>query len=135
MSADLALQKAIVSRLKGAAAITALVPADNILDRHGLPTISPSIILGESQVVEGEDIARQQQRIYFTLHVWKREPGFRGAKEIAGLVRSTLNTPRLALEAGFHLADGRVTQTRFLRDPDHETSHGVVTFEALVVEV
>lgn len=134
MSADLALQKAIVSRLKTAVAVTALVPADSILDRHALPAPDPSIVLGESQAVEGDDIARKQQRIYFTLHIWKREPGLRGCKEVAGAVRSAINTPRLVLEAGYYLADCRVSQMRFLRDPDNETSHGVVTVEALVVE-
>lgn len=135
MSADLALQKAIVSRLKGAASVTALVPADNILDRHHLPSPNPSIILGESQAIEGNDIARNQERIYFTLHIWKREPGLRGAKTIAGVVRSTINTPRLVLDGGYHCGDCRVSDMRFLRDPDHETSHGVVTVEALVMEV
>lgn len=134
MSADLALQKAIVSRLKSSLEVTGKVPAGNILDRHALPAPDPSIILGESQVVEGGDIARKQQRIYFTLHVWKREPGLRGCKEIAGAVRIAINAPRLALEAGYHLADCRVTQTRFLRDPDNETSHGVITVEALILE-
>lgn len=134
MSADLALQKAIVSRLKGSSSVTALVPEGSILDRHALPAPDPSIILGESQALEGNDIARKQQRIYFDLHVWKREPGLRGAKEIVGAVRSAINTPRLTLEPGYHLADCRVTQTRFLRDPDHETSHGVATVEALIVE-
>lgn len=132
MSADLALQKAVRARLAATAAVTALVPAAAILDRHARPAPDPSIIMGEGQTVEGGDIARKMQRVYFDLHVWKKEPSTAGAKAIAGAIRTALHAGRLTLDTGFHCGDCRVSSMRFLRDPDGETSHGIVTVETLI---
>lgn len=135
MSGDLAVQKALRARLVSTAAVTALVPAAAILDRHARPAPDPSVILGEGQTLEGDDIARQVQRVVLDLHVWKKEPSLAGVKAIAGAVRAALHSGRLALDAGFHCGDCRVTHMRFLRDPDGETAHAVVTAEVLVSEV
>jgi hypothetical protein len=128
------LQKAIRARLVGAAGVVALVPGNSILDRNARPAPNPSIILGEDQTIEGEDIARRQERIISTVHVWKKEPSLEGVKAIAGAIRSALQASRLVMGGGFQCVDCRVTGTRFLRDPDGETSHGVVTVESLVGE-
>lgn len=136
MSAELALQRAIRARLISNSVVVALVPAASILDRHERPAPDPSIILGESQGVdEGTSIDRSYTRVYHTLHVWKREPSLEQVKVICGAIRRVIHAGRLALETGFHAADCRVSGMRYLRDPDGVTSHGVVTIEALVVEV
>ena len=134
MSASLALQKAIRTRLVGTPAVVALVPASSILDRNARPAPDPSIILGEDQELDADRIARDVVRIYSTLHVWKKEQGLVGVKAIAGAVRSALQNGRLEMDAGFHCGDCVVTSTRFLRDPDGETAHGVLTVGALVRE-
>lgn len=135
MSADLALQKALRARLIGTAAVTALVPAASILDRHARPAPDPSIIIGEGQALEGDHLDRSDQRIIMDLHVWKKEPSLAGVKAIAGAVRKSLNVSNLPPTDSFHIGDCRVSSMRYLRDPDGETSHAVVTVEALVVEV
>ena len=135
MSAALAVQKAIRARLTSTPNVGVLVPAANILDRNARPNPVPSIIIGEDQEVEGERIARDSVRVYSTLHVWVKETGTTGAKAIAGAIRSALAARISAASASFHIADCRVTSTRFLRDPDGETSHGVVMIETLVHEV
>jgi hypothetical protein len=134
MSAALAVQKAIRDRLVSTDAVTALVPASAILDRNSRPAPDPSIILGEDQEVDEGDIARRNVRVYSTLHLWKRETGLTGVKAIAGAIRSAI-AARFPQADGFHFADSRVSSTRFLRDPDGETAHGVVTIETLVHEV
>jgi hypothetical protein len=134
MSADHALQTAIRLRLVATPAVTALVPAVSILDVNQRPAPVPSIIIGEGQAVEGDRIDRRDQRLFMTLHVWKKEPGLRGVKAIAGAIRAALHSARLTV-AGWHCGDCRVSSMRFLRDPDGETAHGVVTVEALVVEI
>lgn len=134
MSADLAVQKAIRARLIATSAVTALVPVASILDRHARPAPDPSIVLGEGQTIEGGDIARTTQRIVMDLHIWKKEPSTAGVKAVAGAVRTALHSDRLASIDGFHFADCRVSSLRYLRDPDGETSHGVVTVETLVSE-
>ncbi|MBB4123287.1 DUF3168 domain-containing protein [Martelella radicis] len=132
MSAELALQKAIRERLISSAAMTALVPAENILDRNERPAPDPAIIIGEGQSVDDGAISRNRLRIYMDLHVWKREEALTGAKLIASVARAVLNMRRPVLAPGFHCADCFVSSSRFLRDPSGEFSHGVVTIEAVV---
>ncbi|TFF27515.1 DUF3168 domain-containing protein [Jiella endophytica] len=135
MSAALAVQKAIRGRLAVSASVTDLVPAASILDRNSRPAPDPSIILGEDQEVDEERIARNVVRVYSTLHVWKKEAGLVGVKAIAGAIRASVQSARFASIEGFHFGDCRVSSTRFMRDPDGETAHGVVTIETLVSEV
>lgn len=136
MSAELAVQKAIRSRLLSSAGVIMLIPAVNILDRNSRPNPDPSIIIGEGQSVdEGDSISRNMVRIFLDLHIWKREVSTQGAKAVAGAVRASINGGRLALDAGFHCVDCRVSTMRFLRDPDGETSHGIVTVGVKVQEL
>ena len=136
MSADLAVQKALRERLIGAPGVTDLVPASAILDRNQRPAPDPSIILGESQVIqEDADLSRSRSRVIHTIHVWKREPSLQGAKGISGAVAAAFATRRLTLGEGLHAVDCKVSMMRVMRDPDGETSHGVVTLEVLVQEV
>lgn len=133
---DLAIQKAIRARLVATSAVTALVPTASILDRNHRPAPSPSIILGETQVVdEGTSLGRKHSRVFHTIHVWKREPSLQGVKDISGQIRAAIHSGRLSLDSGFHCADVKVASIRAIRDPDGETSHGVVTLEVLVNEV
>lgn len=135
MSANLAVQKAVRARLAGAAAVTALVPAAAILDRHARPAPDPSIIIGEGQTLAGDDIARRTQRLVLDLHCWRKEQSLTGVKAIAAAVRTALHAGRLTLDGGYHCGDCAVTATRYLRDPDGETAHAVVTVEILVAEI
>lgn len=136
MSAALAVQKALRARLAGSAAVTALVPATAILDRNKQPAPDPSIILGEDHVLDpGTSIARNLVEIHLTLHLWKKETGLVRVKAIAGAIGNEIKAGRLMLDAGYECCDCRVSDSRFLRDPDGETAHGVVTVVTLVREV
>lgn len=136
MSAELAVQVAIRARLLATAEVIALVPASAILDVNRRPAPTPSIILGESQSVdEGESIARTRERVFHTIHVWKREPSLEGVKVICGAVRRAIRLGRLDLGPGYHAVDVKVSSVRQMRDPDGETSHGVVVVEVLAQEV
>lgn len=133
---SLAVQKAIRARLVTSPAVIALVPGASIIDTNQRPAPSPSIILGEDQVVDpGTSIDRSVVRVHSTIHVWRKETSLEGAKAIAGVIWKALKAPRLALDSGFECGDCRISDTRFLRDPDGEHSHGIVTVETLVHEV
>lgn len=135
MSAELVLQGAVRARLIGDAGVLALVPAANILDRNARPNPRPSIILGEGQSLdENDSISRNRIRVYLDAHVWTEELSTEISKRIVGAIRSALKV-RPPLGSGYHLADCRIRQARFLRDPDGETAHAIVTIDALVVEV
>ena len=136
MTPELALQKAVRARLTWFPSVTMLVPVASILDHNERPAPSPSIIIGEGQSVdEGDSINRSLTRVYMDLHVWKREPSTAGVKAIAGAIRAAIKSALIADIDGFHFADCYVQSARFLRDPDGETSHGVVTINALVQEI
>lgn len=136
MSAELSVQIAIRERLIVAPEVVALVDPSAILDVNMRPVPSPSIILGESQSLDdGDSISRTRERVIHTIHIWKREPSLEGVKAICAAVRRALRAGRLELGAGYHAADTRVSSIRQMRDPDGDTSHGVVMVEVLAVEV
>ncbi|MCB1511522.1 MAG: DUF3168 domain-containing protein [Hyphomicrobiaceae bacterium] len=135
MSADLAVQKAVRAKLVASSSVTSLVAAGSILDINQRPAPDPSIILGEGQALEGSRIDRADQRVFLDLHIWKKEHGLVGVKSIAGAIRSAIHAARLADADGYCFGDCRVSASRFMRDPDGETAHGVVTVEAIVCEV
>lgn len=128
----LILQSAMRAALVADANITASVPAAQIYDRHQRPEIFPSIVLGECQeTLDDMSLERNYFRLFPTLHVWHREPGLIGVKNIAWQIRKTLvDNPVVTLG----LVGFRYNDARFMRDPDGVTSHGVVTFEVLVGE-
>lgn len=134
MSADLAVHAAVRARLVATSAVTALVPAAQIIDRNTRPTPDPCVVIGEGQAVDEGGMARNKQRVYLTLHIWKRETGIDGAKAIAGAIRTALHASRIPQTLGYHFADCFVSSSRFLRDPDGD-AHGVVTVECVVSEV
>lgn len=130
------LQKAIRKRLIESFFVTALVPAGSILDSNQRPAPKPSIMLGEMQVVDpGILIDRSATRVHATLHIWKTEPSLEGVKLIAGEVWRALKAPRLVLGTDWECGDCRISDTRFLRDPNGEDSHGIVSIDALIREL
>ena len=132
----LAIQKGIRDRLAGDAAVTALVAASSILDRNQRPVPDPSILLGEDQVIDpGIAIDRSIVRVHSTIHIWKVEDSLTGVKAIDGAIRQAFKGCRLALGAGLECVDCRVSDSRFLRDPDGVTAHGVVAVETIVREM
>ena len=135
MSIDLEVQKALRARFTTTAALMAHVPASGVLDTNQRPSPVPSIILGESQSVdEGTSLRRAHTRVYHTAHVWTREASTEQVKVICGEIRWAIGLGRLVLAAPLHCADVLVASMRFLRDPDGEHAHGVVTIEVLVTE-
>ncbi|MEX1244868.1 MAG: DUF3168 domain-containing protein [Thermoanaerobaculia bacterium] len=134
-SASLALQKALRTALTDDSALGALVGDDAILDRHGRPETFPVVLIGEDQEIsENLTPPRSEITVFSTLHVWDREPGFASVKNIAGAIRDVVQAGLGALDAPFRLLDVTFQSARFLRDPDGETSHAVLTTEAIIEE-
>ena len=132
-----AVQIALRQRFIASDALTALVPAESILDRNQRPAPDPSIIIGEDQVVDANiTIARDYVRVYSTIHIWKKEPSLAGVKFIAGAIRRAIGrVGRLNLsDPDFVCSDCKIDSARFLRDPDGETSHGIIVINSLVQE-
>ncbi|MBN9347566.1 MAG: DUF3168 domain-containing protein [Devosia sp.] len=129
------VQKAVHALLIGTGALTDLVPAESIADFGGVPTVFPSIIVGEAQIVdEGQQIDRSVMRVYLTLHLWTKEAALNAVKKIGGAVRTAMHGQRPPLGGGFQLGDLGIESVRYVRDPSGENGHGVVTINALVSE-
>jgi hypothetical protein len=133
-----AVQKALRARLIGNVGVTALVPATSILDTNQRPAPNPSIIMGEDQVVAAPEVMldRSFVRVYPTLHIWNKEQSTAGVKAISNAIRRAIGVNRTArLDLGdpdFVCSDLTIEQARFMRDPDGETSHGIMVLNALV---
>lgn len=135
MTPSLALQKTLRSRLTADPAVTALVPPNNVFDRHGLPERFPCVMIGEGQEVAADDITGRYFRTFATLHLWDDSAGLTGVKEMAGAIRRAVRERPWPVEGCFCHAL-TVQDARFLRDPKEDAvSHGVVTIEALIEEL
>ncbi|MEP9348548.1 DUF3168 domain-containing protein [Xanthobacter sp. KR7-225] len=131
MSPDLALQKALLARLAADADVLALVPAASMVDGFGIPQRFPSIVFGEGQVVrEPLTLAARHRRTYATLHLWAKS--MPAARAIGGAVTAAVESTPLVLEDGHHAISTVVREVRFLRDPDGEAAHGVLTVDCLL---
>jgi hypothetical protein len=129
---SLDLQKAIRARLLASADLTALVPADNVLDSTGRPERMPAVGIGEGQTV----YRRFSSTTHATLHVWVQEPGLTTSKQIASTIVAALKVDAqiegVLILDNFVCHDLQVTQTRFLRDPHGSYSHGIVTVAGIM---
>jgi hypothetical protein len=127
------LQTALVARLRGAAAVTALVPADAIFDRSDRPERPVCIIVGEDQMIREEmNLADDTVRNYFTLHVWRQARDFGTVKNIVDAIRLAIRDPWSVV--GADVIRFVFESVRYIRDPDAEYVHAVVTLNALVQE-
>ncbi|MFG1349664.1 DUF3168 domain-containing protein [Xanthobacter autotrophicus] len=130
MSPDLALQKALLARLAATPDVTVLVPSSAMVDGWSVPQRFPCIVVGEGQVVrEPLALTGDGRRIYATLHVWTKS--MPAARAIAGAVTAAVEQLPIQLESGHRAISTVVRDARFLRDPDGETAHGVLTVDCL----
>lgn len=134
MSASLDLQKALRAQLVASPELMALVPADHVLDRGGRPERFPCIILGEAQeIAEDRTLDREHVRVVATVHVWARESGIIVSKQAANAIRQAVLEWAPVLD-DHHVVDLRHVSSRYMRDPDGETSNAVLVIEALLQE-
>lgn len=136
MSAELALRSVLLALWNEDIDVRALLDA-RIFDRVPTGARFPYVQMGETQAIN-EDTgcgAEAALQIFLDVHVFSREPGFVETYEIASALRKST---RNAVRAGrlehreYEIGTVQMRDTRVLRDPDGLTSHGVVTFEAII---
>ena len=129
--ASLALQKAIVTRLKSAASGLPAILAGRVYDAVPADAPCPYVEIADGQTIADDAECLDGVEVFLDLHVWSRAVGAVECRTIAGLVRTALHKASLPLE-GWALIDLMHRDTRFLSDPDGVTTHAVVTVRALI---
>lgn len=133
MSPALALQTMIRTRLVADASVRALVSADAIADQSGRPVDLPSIVIGEDQEIPLGTACRHATRVVSTIHVWAEGDDMLEAKAITDAMRRALRVAPWEAE-GHIVMDLRYDGARFLRDPEGDVAHAVVSLEAYMLE-
>ncbi len=131
---SLALQKAIGVRLIVADAVTALIPADAIVERSGAPELERCIMIGDGQTVHGDRYRRFYNETSADLHIWVKETGLLTAKRVGGAIIDALDGKPFDFD-GYRCTGMLIGGSRYMRDPHGEYSHGIVTIRAIVREV
>lgn len=125
---SLALQGAIVSRLKADATLAAIVGA-RVYDQPPASPTFPYVTLGEDQTLPDRGDGYDGSNVTLTIHAWSRGTGFPEVKRMIDAVRASLTDAPLAL-TGYRLVDIALADSRAVRDPDGITNHGIMNFLA-----
>ena len=128
-SPTLAIQGAINSRLRSQ--VTAV--SNRVYDAVPQSVSFPYIAFGEIQRVEDGAECIAADEVFVTLHVWSRAVGSVETHQICNAAISALHewTPDLS-DSDLDCIEMMHRDTRVMRDPDGITTHGILTFRALV---
>lgn len=121
-----AVQKAIYDALMAAPAVAGGNNFDSVPSSDPFPRTT----IGEEQVLEDGNSCDDGWEVLTDTHVWSRKPGFGEVKTLAALVRQRINA--ITSVTGYTLISVEVEDTRFLRDPDGITSHGIISARWLI---
>jgi hypothetical protein len=129
---ELEIQGAIVQALKADPSVAALVNG-RIYDSVPGNAVFPYVSIGPADSVADDADCIAGLLVAQQLDVWSRAPGFPEAKKIGDAVRAALHDQESALPlASNGMAYFEHRNSRFTRDPDGLTSHGILLFEAAV---
>lgn len=128
---SLDLQTAVVQRLRNAAGVTALV-GGRVFDRVPPETPFPYVSYGSDFLIQDDVSCITAYELSMQIDVWSRANGQPEMKRIAGAVRAALHDVEFDLGVDHALVLLEHENTRYLGDPDGLTSHGALTFKALI---
>lgn len=134
MSAELALQGAIVAALRAVSALMADPLQGRILDRVNLGQKRPYLHLRSFQGVDDGSDCVDGLEIFADLDVWSENVGKPEASRIAGIVRDALHEQPLDLAAPWSLVEIAHRDTT-IDDSEGLLVRARMTFRALVERV
>lgn len=117
---SLELQAALVLLFKGATDV-----GTRVYDEPPSNPIYPLVQVGESYVIIDDYGCRSGSDEYVDIHVWSQAVGWPETKRIAAQVRALVNGKVLTVPG--YTAHSWVRDIRYLKDPDGNTRHGVIT--------
>jgi Protein of unknown function (DUF3168) len=128
-SASWALQQSIFATLTADTALLALLGAPRLYDDVPQRADFPYLTFGQSVARDWSTGSEDGNEHILTLHVWSQAKGKKEAHEIMGALRTALHDQSLTL-LGHRLINLRHEHSEARRDPDGETTHGIVRYRA-----
>ena len=129
----------VVARLKAAAGVVALVNGRiyDAVPRTSVGSIDPAQKFPFIAWEQHDEITEDADELpgaslRFVLGVWSRAVGFPEVLKVADAVKQALHDDDTLSLSTNALANLQHIQTQAIRDPDGQTSHGVLIFEAFV---
>lgn len=129
---SLMLQAASIAALKNHAPLTTLI-GQRLYDDVPPNPAFPYVTWEDDGTNDDSADCVVGSEIFFSLHIWSRAVGKPESKRIAGVIRALLDENALSV-TDYNLVTVNHRITRWLRDPDGLTKHGIVTFRALIDE-
>lgn len=130
-TAGLALQGAIVARVKAYSAATAIQGArvyDAVPDGVTFPYTATGTI---QEIPDGAGCLEDACEVYATLHVWSRAVGKVECQRLVGAVIAAIKSAPLDLGTAWRVVEMTISSEVFA-DVDGKTSHGVITVRAFI---
>ena len=124
-----ALQQAIFAAFSASADLQALV-GNRLFDFVPPDSTFPYVVLGDGNESDWSTSTEDGSEHTVQIDVWSREPGHKGAKQIADVIRAVLNNAALTI-TGTALIDIRYLSTDFSRESDGQTFRARLTFRAI----
>lgn len=125
----LAFQDAIIALLRADAAVAALV-GSKIYDRVPPAVEKPYVSLGPAQQTQEDFDCVNGAEIFQQVDCWSAKPGYAEAKGLAHAVRQALHNVTVTQSGVTFEIEHRFSNV--FRDADGLTSHGVLSFRALI---
>lgn len=121
------LQAAVYAALSGAS-----VASGRVYDRVPETAAFPYVTIGDEQVVDDSSDCQKGWEVFLDIHCWSR-PSAGSKAEVKALAASVVDVVEaITTISGFTLVQILHETSRFLRDPDGLTEHGICTFRALI---
>lgn len=125
-----ALQKAVYAALRASSAVTDLVETRVWDQVEGQKAAFPYITIGDDDIIDDSNSCFDAFEVFVTVHVWSRDVGKVTAKRVGRAVRAALNVELLLTE--FVCTVWEHQSSRYFKDGDGLTTHGVLTFRYLL---
>lgn len=129
MSAALALQAALVARLRGSAPLSALLGAEKVFDDVPQGTAPPYVALGgiATRAWDTQTSAGHEHDV--TLDAWTRAAGRKPALDILAAIETALEPP--PAPAGNTLVSLRIISREVRRGPGLDVYRGILRLRAV----
>lgn len=131
MSAEAAIQKAIVAVLRADARVAALV-SGRVLDRVQLNTELPYVHIRSLQAIDDGSDCVDGWEIFVDIDAWDGGVGKVGAARLVDAVRRALHEADLTLDVPYRCIEILHRDSSIDTEPDGLTTRGRMTFHALV---